>query len=80
MIVFIDSSILGKICNPNNSQEIIDIQNWLFKLLSRGVRVVSQLNPHIKRSNQNRSIPQNGGYANEPTPINRHIQSLITLI
>jgi predicted nucleic acid-binding protein len=41
MIVFIDSSILGKICNPNNSQEIIDIQNWLFELLSRGVRVVS---------------------------------------
>jgi hypothetical protein len=41
MIVFIDSSILGKICNPNNSQEIIDIQRWLFKLLSRGVRVVS---------------------------------------
>jgi hypothetical protein len=41
MIVFIDSSILGKTCNPNNSPEIIDIQNWLFKLLSIGVRVVS---------------------------------------
>ncbi len=41
MIVFIDSSILGKICNPNNSPEVTDIQKWLFKLLSRGVRVVS---------------------------------------
>ena len=41
MIVFIDSSILGKICNPNTSTEIVDIQRWLFKLLGRGVRVVS---------------------------------------
>jgi hypothetical protein len=41
MIVFIDSSILGKICNPNQSQETIDIEKWLFTLLSRGMRVVS---------------------------------------
>jgi predicted nucleic acid-binding protein len=41
MIVFIDSSILGKICNPGDSPEVLLIQQWFFKLLSRGVRVVS---------------------------------------
>jgi predicted nucleic acid-binding protein len=63
MIVFIDSGVLGKICNPNISPEIRAVQGWLFKLLARGVLVVSsdicdyevrrglilsqQKNPHI---------------------------------
>jgi predicted nucleic acid-binding protein len=41
MIFFIDSSILGKICNPNNTPEVAEVRRWLLKLVSRGVRVVS---------------------------------------
>jgi predicted nucleic acid-binding protein len=64
MIIFIDSGVLGKLCNPNSSPDAIAAKEWLFKLLSRGVRVVSsdicdyevrrglilsqQKNPHIQ--------------------------------
>jgi predicted nucleic acid-binding protein len=41
MIVFIDSGVLGQICNPNISNETTAVKEWLFKQLSRGVRVVS---------------------------------------
>lgn len=41
MIVFIDSGVLGKLCNPNRTEETIAVNNWLFSLLSKGVFVVS---------------------------------------
>ena len=41
MIVFIDSGILGKLCNPNSSAEVDAVRDWLFSLLARGVFVVS---------------------------------------
>ena len=41
MIVFIDSGILGKLCNPNRTEETIAVNNWLFSLLGKGVYVVS---------------------------------------
>jgi hypothetical protein len=41
MIIFIDSGVLGKLCNPNSSPDAIAAKEWLFKLLSRSVRVVS---------------------------------------
>jgi hypothetical protein len=41
MIVLLDSSILGKVCNPNNTPESAEVKKWLFKLLSRSFRVVS---------------------------------------
>jgi hypothetical protein len=36
--------------------------------------------PYLNYRDAIQSIPQSGGYANEPTPIDRDIQSLITLI
>ncbi|MBW4537491.1 MAG: type II toxin-antitoxin system VapC family toxin [Pleurocapsa minor HA4230-MV1] len=41
MIVFIDSGVLGKLCNPNRTEETITINDWLFSLLSKGIFVVS---------------------------------------
>ena len=41
MIVFIDSGVLGKLCNPNPTEETIAVNNWLFSLLSKGIFVVS---------------------------------------
>jgi predicted nucleic acid-binding protein len=41
MIVFIDSGVLGKLSNPNESPEAIAAERWFFTLLSRGVRVMS---------------------------------------
>jgi len=41
MIVFIDSGILGKLSNPNRTEETIAVNNWLFSLLGKGVYVVS---------------------------------------
>ena len=41
MIVIIDSGILGKLCNPNRTEETIAVNDWLFTLLSRGIFVVS---------------------------------------
>lgn len=41
MIVFIDSGVLGKLCNPNRTEETISVNDWLFSLLSKGVFVVS---------------------------------------
>jgi hypothetical protein len=37
MIVFIDSGVLGKLSNPNESPEAIAAERWFFALLSRGV-------------------------------------------
>lgn len=39
--IFIDSGILGKLCNPNRTEETIAVNNWLFSLLGKGVYVVS---------------------------------------
>jgi predicted nucleic acid-binding protein len=41
MIVILDSGILGKLCNPNNSPATIAVREWLFSLLAKGVRVVT---------------------------------------
>jgi predicted nucleic acid-binding protein len=41
MIVFIDSGILGKLCNPNSSAEVDAIRDWLYILLAKGIFVVS---------------------------------------
>jgi hypothetical protein len=40
MIVFIDSGVLGQICNPDISDETTAVKEWLFKQLARGVRVL----------------------------------------
>lgn len=41
MIVFIDSSVLGILSNPNRLSEVMDCCEWLYRLLSRGVYVCS---------------------------------------
>ena len=41
MIVFIDSGVLGKLCNPNSSAEVDAIRDWLYSLLAKGIFVVS---------------------------------------
>jgi predicted nucleic acid-binding protein len=41
MIVFIDSGILGKLCNPNSSAEVDAVRDWLYSLLANGIFVVS---------------------------------------
>ena len=41
MIVFIDSGILGKLCNPNSSDEVDAVRDWLYSLLAKGIFVVS---------------------------------------
>lgn len=41
MIVLIDSGVLGKLCNPNRTEETIAVNQWLFSLLRKGAFVVS---------------------------------------
>jgi len=41
MIVFIDSSVLGIIANPNKIGEPSKCREWLYKLLSQGVYICS---------------------------------------
>ncbi|GFE67844.1 type II toxin-antitoxin system VapC family toxin [Chroococcus sp. FPU101] len=41
MIVFIDTSILGQLSNPNQLSEIVECQNWFEHLLARGVYFVT---------------------------------------
>lgn len=41
MIVFIDSGMLGKLCNPNSSAEVDAVRDWLYSLLAKGIFVVS---------------------------------------
>ena len=41
MIVFLDSGVLGKLCNPNKKGEVAECEDWLFRLLSKGVHVVT---------------------------------------
>ncbi|PSB09817.1 nucleic acid-binding protein [Pleurocapsa sp. CCALA 161] len=41
MIVLVDSGILGKLCNPNSSAEVEAAREKLYKLLARGVYIVS---------------------------------------
>lgn len=41
MIVFIDTSVLGKLSNPNQLSESVKCQNWFEQLLARGVYFVS---------------------------------------
>ena len=36
MIVFIDPGVLGKLCNPNPTEETVAINEWLFSLLAKG--------------------------------------------
>ena len=41
MIVLIDSGVLGKICNPNPSDEVNAIKEWMYSLLAKGVVLVT---------------------------------------
>jgi hypothetical protein len=41
MIVFIDSGVLGLLANPNNLDEAVECENWLYTMLSRGINVYS---------------------------------------
>jgi predicted nucleic acid-binding protein len=39
MIVLIDTGVLGILCRPKPSEEVIQCERWLYELLSRGVNV-----------------------------------------
>lgn len=41
MIVLLDSSVLGQLCNPNSSPNTIAVNNWMYSLLGKGVLLVS---------------------------------------
>lgn len=41
MIVFLDTGVLGLVCNPNTSSETTQCKLWLERLLSRGVYIVT---------------------------------------
>lgn len=41
MIVFIDSGVIGLLSNPNDLEEAIACENWLYTMLLRGVSVYS---------------------------------------
>ncbi|WP_066377106.1 MULTISPECIES: nucleic acid-binding protein [unclassified Anabaena] len=41
MIVFIDSGVLGILTNPHKTGEVFDCEEWLYRLLSRGIYVCS---------------------------------------
>jgi pentatricopeptide repeat protein len=37
MIIFIDSGVLGVLANPRKIGEVHDCEEWLYRLLSRGI-------------------------------------------
>lgn len=39
MIVLLDSGVLGVVCNPNPSQEVINCKEWMYNLLAKGVSI-----------------------------------------
>ena len=41
MLVLLDSSVLGQLCNPNPSANTIAVNNWMYSLLGKGVVVVT---------------------------------------
>lgn len=41
MIVLIDSGVLGKLCNPNSSPEVVAARERLYALLTRGIYIIS---------------------------------------
>ena len=41
MIVFLDSGVLGILSNPNESEINAKCEEWLFRLLSQGIRVIT---------------------------------------
>ena len=41
MIVLIDSGVLGKLCNPNSSPEVVAAREKLYTLLAKGIYIVS---------------------------------------
>lgn len=41
MIVLIDSGVIGKICNPNPSEEVNAVREWMYSLLAKGILMVS---------------------------------------
>ncbi|MEY4517884.1 MAG: hypothetical protein RLZZ499_483 [Cyanobacteriota bacterium] len=41
MIIFLDTSILGLLANPNKKGEAADCEQWLLSLLSKGVSVLT---------------------------------------
>ena len=43
MIVFIDSSVLGILANPNKISESSKCREWLYKLLAQGIYICSSI-------------------------------------
>jgi len=43
MIVFIDSSVLGILANPNKISESSQCREWLYKLLAQGIYICSSI-------------------------------------
>jgi predicted nucleic acid-binding protein len=41
MIVFLDSNILGLICNANSFYEAVECRNWFYTLYNRGARFIT---------------------------------------
>lgn len=41
MIIFLDTGVLGILASPNDKQEVINCQNWLYQLTARGVYFIS---------------------------------------
>lgn len=41
MILLLDSGVLGKICNPNPSDEANAVKKWMYSLLAKGVVIVT---------------------------------------
>jgi predicted nucleic acid-binding protein len=41
MIVFIDSGVLGILANPRKTGEVSDCEEWLYRLIARGIYVCS---------------------------------------
>lgn len=65
MIVLIDSGVLGKICNPNPSEEVNAVKEWMYSLLAKGVVLLaSQICDYeVRRSlllNSIRGLPSEG--------------------
>ncbi len=38
--ILLDSGVLGKICNPNPSEEVNAVKQWMYSLLAKGVFIV----------------------------------------
>ena len=41
MIIFLDTGVLGYLCNPNPSKKSQECKKWLYQVMVRGARVVT---------------------------------------